>query len=1610
VKGPKNAGQSFTFGGTPLQNGDGTYNYKGVFTDFRYGYPTQDPFVGLTDVETEVNVDQQAKASLNIAEKAVVTNGGSGYSSEPDVTFPNNPGMTGYATVSGGKVVSVTLTGFGANIVTATVPVTFTGGGGTGAAAYCTVGGGVIRTIANEDLDALRVTMRVDALYAQTDKGDLYGNSIQFRWQIKPNGEDWQLPDWPGLFSPLATGSLTTPVASGIAATVSTTLTKTGPWELKVEYTQAGLEGSGPWYELGSDSGQFTADKDLTGQVKTAYIERTFYTKTPAFGTTAYTFRIVKGTRVNVGYYSNDGVISISEKNMSPVDMQYRIALPAGKAPWQVRLQRFKKDATDTKIQDTFSWRSYTEITEARMMYADTACVNYTVDSQYFGNQISTRGVDMYGRIISVPSNYYPVDPNVRHVIGYNTNFTSNLSSALWNWDRSNVNMTSRTAVPASPTGYDSIMTSTAGNTLIVQSNPYTGSERQWTAVAIVNPNKGTTPLSRALRLGFGYTGPGASYVQWTPSTNAVTAAAGASWVVDDYDVTPLNDGYYRLRITVTATVDIVFTRAYLQVLATLTGETYCVSGITAVAGPNLLTFTETGDVNPATSNGPVLGARYGQDRYYDGLWDGSFKQEWTDNPAWCFHDMVTHRRYGCGRYINANAVDAAALYQIGKYCDELVPDGFGGVEPRFTLNVQIKNDEQAYTVLNTMVSAFRGILFWAAGYVGAAADMPRATQRLVSRANVVGGDFNYVGTARKARHSVASVKWVNPEDRWQNNYEIVEDPELVSRFGYNATSVVGFGVTSRGLARRLGLWILDTEKYASEMVTYKAGIDHIDAAPGEIISIADPAYAGIRQGGRLKGGATTTTATMDAPYTFNADEEYSATVQIPSWGKVTSTANVANITGVGTKFTYNIQVGDMFMFKDVPQQFKVTAVPGVTTLTLDPAPTTSYTKREWSVWRNGSLVVHSEMTVVDMDLVNPASGITETVETDLLTFANPLPFAPQSEAMFNLLSNNVEPRQFRILVNKELDNLQFEITAIEHDPTKYARIENNILVTPIKKQIDVNTPLTPIPSLTAVEQLYKASGVTKSRITVSWEGDTDARVTHYKLQVRFNGAEWQDLAVTPGTSFTMDNTGVGEYIFGVKKYGTFVPATDWKYVTINALGKSAPPADVANLTAVRTVNGVQLSWDKVVDLDVVGYEIREGVSWDTYTKVITADLRGTSFYVQIDDKLDHTFHVKAIDEVPQYSTSPATIVTSVSAPGDVTGFASIPDDDRVQFRWDKVLGENVRYEIREGASFGSGVPVGVFGGTTANVLYPNSGDRIFWIKALSSVGLYSVNAATTSVLVQYVVSRNEIFEAVQSVLGWPGVPHELEVSAGQLKFPSASTQMVGTYYYEFDTGLYAKVRTWHDYSIAVDLATPTWAAATFTWSSPDAQNLVWTPRGDLEGSRAESRISTKLATIPSPIVEAFRLDNSTTGIRGTTIGASAGIAYAPARFADGLVLEQTMSATWAIAIPSTFNYTFTIRFTPLPSEACRYWRIYNGGGGWLELWYYEDTAEVGLLGSDGNEIKLSLSLLVDDIVTFGVAQSSTQRGFYISNLRSGVSLQTVANHSAIGAFTHMAI
>lgn len=239
--------------------------------------------------------------------------------------------------------------------------------------------------------------------------------------------------------------------------------------------------------------------------------------------------------------------------------------------------------------------------------------------------------------------------------------------------------------------------------------------------------------------------------------------------------------------------------------------------------------------------------------RTYTGTWDGTFKTAYSNNPAWVFYDILTNDRYGLGDVLDAGYIDKWSLYEIGQYCDESVPTGVGSnTEPRFTCNCYLQSAADATAVLSDLATAFRGIVYWGNGSAIPVADMPRDPSYTYTAANVIGGKFQYQGSARSTRYTVCYVSYNDPDDMYNTKVEAVEDADGIARYGIVTTSITAFACSSRSQAHRLGLWTLLTSQRETRSVTFSVGLDGAIATPGQIIRIADPAIAGKRIGGRL--------------------------------------------------------------------------------------------------------------------------------------------------------------------------------------------------------------------------------------------------------------------------------------------------------------------------------------------------------------------------------------------------------------------------------------------------------------------------------------------------------------------------------------------------------------------------------------------------------------------------------------------------------------------------------------------------------------------------------------------------------------------------------------
>lgn len=893
--------------------------------------------------------------------------------------------------------------------------------------------------------------------------------------------------------------------------------------------------------------------------------------------------------------------------------------------------------------------------------------------------------------------------------------------------------------------------------------------------------------------------------------------------------------------------------------------------------------------------------------RQYTGIWDGTFTQAYTNNPAWCVLDFLTHTRYGAG--IPIENIDTEALYTIARYCDEEVADGFGGTEPRFTLNIWINTQQEAYNIINMLVSVFRGMIYWGMGAVAMSQDSPRDADIIVARANAVGGEFTYEGSAINARHNVILVTWNNPELGFRPDVEVVEDNDDIVRRGRIVKDVVAVGCTSRGQAARFGKWILFTEKFETESVVYKASFDHGEIMPGHVIDLMDPTRANVDFAGRIA-NVSGTTITLDRDVTLQADE------------------------------TYELGCVD-------------------------------------------------ETGVVQLRTIVSGAGVYRAVEIN-----NAFDPAPITGAMYSVYGTDVEPKKFRVITCRELEKHVFEIGCLLHEPQKYAFVEEDVQFTPRQYGAFTTGALTPPTNVRVFESLYDTNGVIHSRATISWTASSDTRVISYLVKYRIDGGSVFNYSTT---ELSIDLVDAQSGVYEIEVYAQAIdrsslPATPDEPVEL--LGKQAPPGDVTNFTGIRTVTGVQLSWNRVVDIDVVGYTCREGRSWDDYDEQIFDKFVGTSFFVNIEDGEERTYFIKAIDSSEVFSLNAASLTAAVIAPDAPLTFQAVAQDDHILFRVTGSFSLGVKCEVREGASWELGQFVTQFSGDNSTVLWPSrTEDQVYWVKAYSQAGLYSAISRGVSTKRALWSDRNVIFEYNNRDDGgagnYPGYTHHMEEGTGDtLVMSELSTNVYfpkGEHFFEFTLGDTYRARNWLESTlIALAGDATTWAEATFTWASPQAQ-VAWLPLGDLDGAYLTQYIAWKQDPLTEELY-AFGFDDDTDDFRGViTADEEVSVTYDAARYSNGVFISDfTFVSYTGLSVPAEFSLKLNVRLSDnFVSSVVLLYLKNSSSGDWLELGYNQALGQFYLHGSDGEQVELEGNFEDEDFLMLGISQSADTRALF---------------------------
>ncbi len=334
-------------------------------------------------------------------------------------------------------------------------------------------------------------------------------------------------------------------------------------------------------------------------------------------------------------------------------------------------------------------------------------------------------------------------------------------------------------------------------------------------------------------------TTPASSYYDWKvrirrTTDNILSTKTANSLFVESLSVISTNTFNYPNTVLVATRIDA------LQ-FSTVPTRAYHIRGLKVKipTGYTPTTYNNDGTITPAV---------------YPNVWDGTFNssKQWTNNPAWVFYDIITNKRYGLGKYIPENLVDKWTLYQIAQDCDTMVDNGAGGLEPKFTCNCAIYSRQDAYQLIQNLISVFQGMTYWYNNQIIASNTNLQTIVQNFTNANVIDGVFTYSNTARNTRSTVINVKWLNPDNYYKETVEIVEDIDGIIKYGYIQQNVTAFACASRGQAIRAANWMLTTQRLMTETITFRTGLEGNYIMPGDLFSVYDNFRKSNYQGGRI--------------------------------------------------------------------------------------------------------------------------------------------------------------------------------------------------------------------------------------------------------------------------------------------------------------------------------------------------------------------------------------------------------------------------------------------------------------------------------------------------------------------------------------------------------------------------------------------------------------------------------------------------------------------------------------------------------------------------------------------------------------------------------------
>ena len=901
--------------------------------------------------------------------------------------------------------------------------------------------------------------------------------------------------------------------------------------------------------------------------------------------------------------------------------------------------------------------------------------------------------------------------------------------------------------------------------------------------------------------------------------------------------------------------------------------------------------------------------------RTYDGAWDGTFKIAWSDNPAWCLYDFVMNDRYGCNAFSEVE-LDKWDCYEAAQWCDELVSNGRGGTEPRYTCNLVQTDATNGREFASYLAATFNGVLVEpATGYLRLFVEKDADAIYLFTPENVTEQGFSYSFTTPETRYNDIKVSFTNPNLNWEPDTRRVFNQEDIDKNGRVTYDFIAVGCIREGEARRRAYYKMITSLTEKTTVTFVTNRQAQVLSNFDIILVADPVL-GFSLPGRIK------SVSEDRKTIYLRDSVYLE-------------------AGIPYKIQFNLPSG---------------------------------------LYENE---------------IDPLSGSGSLKE---FTVKDALPEDLPELAAFTISGSDRSgtPKPYRIMsISEDNGNPdQFTITALELNRNKWDAVDN-------LEFADIDN-FSGLPSVNNIPQLLdagfyldynKVNMTSEIIITPTYDQSYpyySGRLIVYSKLVTEGEDAWTPREMAGPT--TISNHPAGDYefkILPVSTTGVITPFDSAPIFTYTVGSTNGYPSNVRDLVADRSVNGVQLSWSPVSDVDLAGYEIREGTDWET-GKVIATDISSTSFYILISDDQVHNYLVAAQNFLGNYSPTPALISTNVTAPDDVTTFYATVSLDRVRFDWSTVPGVDIEYEIRQGDNWSTAIKVARLKGNNTTVLLPALSGITYCIKACTPAGLFSKNPRYTQPDMKLQPDRNVIVRVDNGAQGFPGITYGFEPLRrdGEI-VPDTMIMMQevmrAEHYFPVELQKETRARNWFETTAFANVTRLTWLDMHYMYAQPEA-HISW-----IGSTRLDSEGEVEPVILRYTGVEnyngylGFTYDETTSDIRDIIhTSQEQGVSYENAHFTKGLALSRNTYLKYdnRIDIPSIFHFTFRLKIDSTSSENLNLITLIGPNRNYIKVYIFDK--KIYCRCSDHKDLVIEYKhATAFDFLTFGFSQTENERSLY---------------------------